>query len=35
MRINCLFPLVVFILVIGALYRENKTEKEMKKLQSN
>lgn len=34
MRIYYLFPLVVFIMVIGALYKENKTEKEMKKLQN-
>ena len=34
MRIYYVFQLVVFILVIGALCRENKTQKEMKKLQN-
>lgn len=37
MRIYYLFPLVVFILVIGALCRENKTQKRNEKIteQSN
>lgn len=34
LRVYYLFPLLVFMIVLGALYRENKTVKAMKKIQN-